>query len=1358
MKTKIKNIFKVILMTMIVLSIFVLANADHIYADDEHYHDQLNFSPWESNDSLPDRKGDFYLTQDVTLSSTWNTPNVRVNLCLNGHRITNESGDDLIVVQRNGVLNIYDEEGGGSITGHGVDSKSSAIVVKNGGSLNFIGGTISNWATAINIDNGTMTIYGGTMKDNEYGVYANSASDITIRNGTISGNIAISLSGSDNKLTINDGTFTGSASDNPASLEIAGTSKNNVIVNGGTFNSPVKVSDDADDTNTMTFKKGTINAGAVLGDATVNFGDPDQANQDVFDNEFYIKGGANGKNITVYAGYYDQNTYGSVKDKLTAGRKFTDSDISDYLMMVGDAETHSFSFNILPVKTDWGSISTNVSNARVGEQITITVNPSENHSLDKLTVQSSSNRTNIEVTQDPNNINSYTFIMPDDRVVITAFFVEAPGLSFDLLNCELVSSDTDLNNILPETTVRFRLKGRDGYDLAYVLADGAELSRTDGSYSFKMPKNNVKITAAYLKKTEEHVFNGEVKDAFYWERETGLPAVSGTYVLSRDITILENRSIDYDMDLCLDGHTITTRSSNLDVINGRTLNLYDETGEGRIIPGNGGTSIGVRVSDNSTFNMFGGTIEGYSTAIKTAPYGSVNIYRGDISGDLSIDLSDYSNLRIGNEASVSDDIHVGGRITNHNGTGIIVYAGYFDQDAYKCLSLHGENALVSDGKMFTDSDQGSYDKMIVRNKYFVKIDPSNDGLIEASKYEAKPNSTIQLTVHPDEYNRAGSIEVINNKDGEMIALDDDNSFVMPAADVTVKASFTNTYTIRFLNDDGTVLQEESLGYDALPEYAGEEPMKDADEEYTYQFSGWTPAIMNVSSDMDYVAEYEALPITIKYTITWRWKDTEGNNQTSTTEVEEGSVPVFPDGMPQAPEDEVFAGWDAEISEAAGNTVYTAVYADPGEDPCTILFIDDNGQVLQELSDVAVGTLPEYTKDTPGKASDAQYDYIFSGWIPEIVPAEGFAIYKAVYTETARQYEVTWKNDDGTILNSSEFEYGQTPVYSDPVPAREDISGTYEYTFDHWDPYPAAVRDDQVYTAVFKKIARKCSVTIDPNDGSEEKMIYVSYGTAVPRPDSPEKEGYIFAGWYLSDDTKWDFGKEVKGEVRLTARWYEDSYLSFMNNALVRIARNDLQGKKGVSNRYNDYPLLILAQNGVIVLPANLKDPADIPQLDKENQFFSFNVDFARSLKFDIKDKMYGIYLDVNQTKTIDDNIAKEDNKVNYVEIADSGFIAEIRQIYGKNETNYDYPLPVTLTLYLDQMDISLPEAPAGVVRSFYVGHNYKKKEVEYLTPTISSDRNKLSFTVTALSPFDIVYKDVKRPTPSGDYIPPKPGD
>ncbi|MCR4668895.1 MAG: cell wall-binding repeat-containing protein [Clostridia bacterium] len=76
----------------------------------------------------------------------------------------------------------------------------------------------------------------------------------------------------------------------------------------------------------------------------------------------------------------------------------------------------------------------------------------------------------------------------------------------------------------------------------------------------------------------------------------------------------------------------------------------------------------------------------------------------------------------------------------------------------------------------------------------------------------------------------------------------------------VTTTLTNeirTFTITFVNWDGTVLQTGKTAYGAIPAYTGATPTKPNDDKYAYTFTGWTPEITAVTGDATYTATFKA---------------------------------------------------------------------------------------------------------------------------------------------------------------------------------------------------------------------------------------------------------------------------------------------------------------------------------------------------------------------------------------------------------------------------------------------------------------------------------------------------------------------
>ena len=82
-----------------------------------------------------------------------------------------------------------------------------------------------------------------------------------------------------------------------------------------------------------------------------------------------------------------------------------------------------------------------------------------------------------------------------------------------------------------------------------------------------------------------------------------------------------------------------------------------------------------------------------------------------------------------------------------------------------------------------------------------------------------------------------------------------------AGDAVYTAQYSETlrtYTVRFLNWDGTVLATQaSVVYGATPSYSGATPTKPADGYTTYSFDYWYPSLTAVTANRDYTATYRS---------------------------------------------------------------------------------------------------------------------------------------------------------------------------------------------------------------------------------------------------------------------------------------------------------------------------------------------------------------------------------------------------------------------------------------------------------------------------------------------------------------------
>lgn len=96
-------------------------------------HKNIEWTKWNSTDSLPTASGNYYLANDINLA-TEQTVNNNINICLNGKTIKNNTSAYAITVKNNASLTITDC----------LDSGKLECSIKNYGSFNMYAGTLQS--------------------------------------------------------------------------------------------------------------------------------------------------------------------------------------------------------------------------------------------------------------------------------------------------------------------------------------------------------------------------------------------------------------------------------------------------------------------------------------------------------------------------------------------------------------------------------------------------------------------------------------------------------------------------------------------------------------------------------------------------------------------------------------------------------------------------------------------------------------------------------------------------------------------------------------------------------------------------------------------------------------------------------------------------------------------------------------------------------------------------------------------------------------------------------------------------------------------------------------------------------------
>ena len=188
-------------------------------------------------------------------------------------------------------------------------------------------------------------------------------------------------------------------------------------------------------------------------------------------------------------------------------------------------------------------------------------------------------------------------------------------------------------------------------------------------------------------------------------------------------------------------------------------------------------------------------------------------------------------------------------------------------------------------------------------------------------------------------------------------------------DTTYTAQFDEAvrkYTIKFYSE-GVLLASKEFEYGAEP-VLGYVPTKDADNQYTYAFAGWTPERTNVKCDTEYYATYTRT--VNKYTVTWV---IDGDSTEETYEY--GKMPAHADPVKAATDDTVytFKGWTPALSIVTGNVTYTAQF--DAITKHTVSYELAGGTPAIDSAKYAAGDVVTTPATVPTKTG-----YVFTGWL------------------------------------------------------------------------------------------------------------------------------------------------------------------------------------------------------------------------------------------------------------------------------------------------------------------------------------------------------------------------------------------
>ena len=265
---------------------------------------------------------------------------------------------------------------------------------------------------------------------------------------------------------------------------------------------------------------------------------------------------------------------------------------------------------------------------------------------------------------------------------------------------------------------------------------------------------------------------------------------------------------------------------------------------------------------------------------------------------------------------------------------------------------------------------------------------------------------------------------------------------------------------------------------------------------------------------------------------------------------------YGESLPELPKNltldhSTFSGW-----YTAANCGGVQVADEYGLVPVVSVFNSDNFDLMGEYITLYAGFETETFTVTFNFGNGIQpeemqiaYNTPISQVVPETRNSDGKAVLSWSKTSSGDQI-FTGNITDDTVLYAVEWapvieldpNGGETiaPVVARegttvalPTPVREN------YKFLHWETMSGEEANITKMPAdgAQLKAVWQAMLVFDENGGTEVKDISQEAGTAITLP-TPEKEGFIFAGWYNADEEKYESKSMPAASVALKAGWYK----------------------------------------------------------------------------------------------------------------------------------------------------------------------------------------------------------------------------
>ncbi|MDE6211437.1 MAG: leucine-rich repeat protein [Clostridia bacterium] len=406
----------------------------------------------------------------------------------------------------------------------------------------------------------------------------------------------------------------------------------------------------------------------------------------------------------------------------------------------------------------------------------------------------------------------------------------------------------------------------------------------------------------------------------------------------------------------------------------------------------------------------------------------------------------------------------------------------------------------------------------------------------------------------------------------------DKDFDNIVESIEINAEFekiANTFTVQYVNWDGTLLYTDRVETEGKSTYVGETPAREPNDKFTYEFKGWSNADMLESVTQSFATEAIFEEVVRTYTVTFNYghglqkvlEDVPyGTNLTESTE-----IPTNTDKSSTKQYDFTFIDWDKYFGYVSRDMEVNAIYKETLR-KYIVTFINNGSAVKSQ--EVEYGKCPVAPTEMIFKNDTVQWKYTFLGWAvagndivdsaddfdgvdPNESQVEDTVTYTAIYLRNIQRYTVKFFNEEDKKLLIGEItvDYGTNMLLRDDIPTPfKESTPKFDYAFSGWSRDLTFVEANVEVYANYDANIRSYKVTFMNGEDVYEEFTVV-YGNASPKPEvDPTKQStvqydFVFLGWdglmsYVEGDTV------VTANYRNDLRYYKVTYFNLATYELI----------------------------------------------------------------------------------------------------------------------------------------------------------------------------------------------------------------